>query len=104
MSDLPVTMIAHFEIENAEGYRQYEKGFFPTLKRFNGEFLTFDDNKVLLEGDAPVNSRVVMFRFPSEIVANEWYNDPDYQALAQDRINNTKVVSLMMVHDIPARK
>ena len=36
-------MVANFEIEDAETYRVYEKGFFPILKRHGGKFVTYDD-------------------------------------------------------------
>lgn len=101
MTELAVTMIAHFTIENAEGYRVYEKGFFPILKRFNGEFITYDDNPKTIEGDEPAKSRIVIFRFPSEQVAMAWYNDPEYKKLSEQREANTKMHSLTMVHDQP---
>ena len=103
MAEIPVTMIAHFEIENAEGYRIYEKGFFPILKRFNGEFITYDDNTKIIEGDGQATSRTVMFKFPSEKVAMAWYNDPDYKKLAEHRTANTKMHSLTLVHGLPPR-
>ncbi len=47
MSDAPAYVVANFTIEDAETYRQYEKGFFPILKRHEGTFFTFDDNSVV---------------------------------------------------------
>ena len=37
MSDTSVYVIANITIEDASKYRQYEKGFFPILKKFGGE-------------------------------------------------------------------
>ncbi len=38
-----VYVIANFEINNPEEFRNYEKGFFGILKKHGGEFITFDD-------------------------------------------------------------
>jgi uncharacterized protein (DUF1330 family) len=46
MAETPAYLIANLVITDASEYRQYEKGFFPSLKRFGGEFMTF-------EGGAP---------------------------------------------------
>ena len=40
MSNIPVYIVANFEIEDAGVYRVYEKGFFRILKRHGGEFFT----------------------------------------------------------------
>jgi len=53
MSDIAVYMIANFVVEDAAEYRKYEQGFFPILKRFGGEFITFDDKHETLEGTDP---------------------------------------------------
>lgn len=103
MSELPVTMIANLVISDADEYRKYEKGFFPILKKHGGEFITFDDNHETLEGTEPLEGRVIMFKFPSEAKAKEWYKDPDYQALSEFRRAGTTLKSLTMVHSLPPR-
>ena len=42
MSEAPAYMLANLVVRDAAEYRKYEQGFFPILKRFGGEFLTFD--------------------------------------------------------------
>ena len=44
MSDTKVYFIVNLKIHDSEVYRIYEKGFFPILKKYDGEFITFDDN------------------------------------------------------------
>ena len=61
MNDVPVYMVVNLAVTDASEYRQYEKGFFPILKRFGGKFLTFDDNPVALEGLAPRSGRTVSY-------------------------------------------
>ncbi|MBT4519106.1 MAG: DUF1330 domain-containing protein [Halieaceae bacterium] len=103
MPDVPVYMIANFEIEDAESYRKYEKGFFPILKRFGGSFFTYDDSTITLEGPDAPPGRIVIFQFPSEEKGRAWYNDPDYQALSEFRRAGTKFHFLTMVHGLPPR-
>jgi uncharacterized protein (DUF1330 family) len=39
----PVQFIAHITVNDADCYRQYEKGFFPILKPYGARFITYDD-------------------------------------------------------------
>lgn len=104
MSDAPVYMIANFTVHDADTYRKYEKGFFPILKRHGGEFFTFDDNTVTFEGDSPREGRVVLFRFPNEQAARDWFDDPEYQAISEHRRAGTSMRFLTMIHGLPPRK
>ena len=103
MSDTSVYVVANFIVHDADAYREYEKGFFPILKRHEGSFLTYDDNTVTFEGASPREGRMVMFGFPSEAHATAWYNDPDYQALSEHRRAGTNLEFLTMVHGLPPR-
>lgn len=100
MSDVPVYLIANLVIEDAERYREYEKGFFPILKKHGGIFHAVDDAIVTLEGDAPPTGRMVIFQFPSEAAARAWYDDPEYQALSEHRRASTRLIHLTMVHGL----
>ena len=103
MADVPVYMIANVVVDDATRYREYEKGFFPILKRHGGEFVTFDDSIATLEGSAPPSGRIVLFRFPSEAAARAWYDDPDYQELSEHRPAATDLKFLTLVHGMPPR-
>ena len=86
MSDITVYMIVNLKINDAEEYKIYEKGFFPFLKKHNGSFVTFDDSPVCLEGNKPTQfDRVILFSFPSEDDADNWWNDIGYQELSKHR-------------------
>ncbi len=104
MSDVAVYMITNLVVSDADEYRKYEKGFFAILKRFGGEFITFDDNHETLEGTDPTEGRVIIFKFPSEQAAKNWYNDGEYQALSEFRRAGTTLKSLTMVHGLPPRE
>jgi uncharacterized protein (DUF1330 family) len=104
MSDIPVYIIANLVIHDKDEYLKYEKGFFPLLKKHGGSFITFDDNIKHLEGTEPRPGRIIIFQFPSEAVADTWYNDPEYQTLSEHRRAGTELKSLTMVHNLPPRK
>ena len=83
--------------------RQYEKGFFPILKRYGGEFVTYDDAPDTFEGVAPRSGRMIIFKFPSEDMARRWFADPQYQALSEHRRAGTQLEFLTMVRGLPSR-
>lgn len=103
MSEVGVYMIANLAVNDADEYRKYEKGFFPILKKFGGEFITFDDNHETLEGTDPLEGRVIIFKFPSEKAAKNWYNDAEYQALSGFRRSGTVLKALTLVHELAPR-
>lgn len=103
MSDLPVTMIVNLKVTDPDRYRVYEKGFFPLLKKYGGEFITFDDNAFTFEGDNPREGRMIIFRFPSEKQARAWYADDEYQALSEHRRAGTTLEFLTLVRSLPPR-
>ena len=103
MAEAGVTLIANLTIQDADEYRKYEKGFFPILKRHGGQFFTYDDNPDTLEGPEPREGRIVLFMFPSEQAARDWYSDPDYQALSEHRRAGTELKFLTLIHGLPPR-
>ena len=104
MSDEKVYMLANLKINDKETYHIYEKGFFPILKKYGGEFVTYDDSVETFEGSAPLEGRAVIFSFPSPEKAREWFNDPDYQKLAIHRRAAAELKNLSMIKSLPARK
>ena len=92
MSALSVYMIVNLKINDPDQYRVYEKGFFQFLKKHNGSFITFDDSPECLEGEQPTQfDRVIIFSFPSEQDANNWWNDDGYQELSKHRRAATEI-------------
>ena len=103
MSDIPVYMVVNLEVTDADTDRTYEKGFFPLLKQYGGQFITYDDAPDTFEGDAPREGRMIIFQFPSEEKAKAWYTDADYQALSEHRRAGTRLQFLTMVRGLPPR-
>lgn len=98
----PVHFIAHFTVTDADRYRQYEKGFFPVLKDYDAEFLTYDDDVMVLEGErAP--GRTVVIRFASEEECLRWWHSDEYRAIVPHRHAGTETFSVSIVHAPPAR-
>jgi uncharacterized protein (DUF1330 family) len=103
MTDAAVYMVANLSVKDVDEYRKYEKGFFPILKRHGGEFITYDDSSITLEGEARIPGRIVLFRFPSEKHAKDWFDDPEYQAISQHRRAGTTTHFLTLIHGLPPR-
>ena len=103
-NEVEVYMVVNLEIKDPDNYRNYEKGFFPILKKHSGRFVTFDDSVEHLEGHTPIKGRIIIFAFPSEDKAKEWFNDPEYQELSKIRRSSTSITSLTMVKGLPPRK
>ena len=103
MAEVPVYLVVNLKIEDTGPYREYEKGFFPILMKHGGSFITYDDNPITLEGDAPRQDRMIIFSFPSEAAAKGWYDDSEYQALSEKRRAGTQLEFLTMVHGLPPR-
>ena len=98
----PVHFIAHFTVDDLDGYRTYEKGFFPILKEHGGRFLTYDDDVRVLEGER-AEGRTVIIQFESEGAFDGWWNSPEYVELAKHRHASTTTHSVVVVHAPPAR-
>ena len=97
MEKFETYVIANLEVLDAEEYRKYEKGFFPILKKHNGEFITFDDNVKNNEGLTPLEGRTILFGFKKSDDAERWYSDPEYQELSEHRRNGTTTNFLSFV-------
>ena len=104
MSEQKVFMIANLKINDKDTYQIYEKGFFPILKKYDGEFVTYDDSVETFEGSSPLEGRAIIFSFPSAEKAREWFNDPEYQELAKNRRTAAELKNLSMIKSLPARK
>ena len=103
MSEVPVYVVANIVIHNPDTYKKYEKGFFPILKKYEGKFITFDDNIGQLEGSSEVSGRVIIFSFPNESLADQWYSSVEYQELSAFRREGTDTISIFKVKGQPPR-
>ncbi len=66
---------------------QYASQLAPLYERHGGSYVAVTGDVETLEGDTPFES-VVMSRWPDRDSARAFWNDPDYRALADLRIQN----------------
>ena len=69
----------------------------------NRSFITYDDSPDVLEGPKPLPGRVIIFTFPSEDDANNWWNDMDYQELSKHRRAATNA-TIQRIKGLPPRE
>lgn len=94
--DGTVYMLANFTITDKTSYGRYIEGFFSILARHHGELLSVQDERDTLEGES-IPGRMVLFTFPSERHARDWYSDPEYQSISEFRRAGTANGSLQMM-------
>ena len=103
MSDTSVYLVANIaEITDRETYATYEAGFMPLLTKHGGALVAVDESSQSLEGENALGGRMVILKFPTEAAAKAWFNDPDYQALAQHRRAASSINFLQLVHGLDA--
>ena len=96
---MSVYVVGQLNIHTPEEYEAYLSGFMPIFERYKGELLaTSKQTTEVLEGSWAM-PRTVLMRFSSAEVARSWYNDPDYQRLAEIRLRNADT-NLVIVHGI----
>ena len=77
MNNFEIIVIANLEVNDANEYRKYEKGFFPILKKYNGSFIVRGGEQITTEGEC--FSRNVVVEFPSYEIAIQAYHSKEYQ-------------------------
>ncbi len=82
-------LIVNYNIDDADGYKAYQKGAGPALKiGSDSKLLVLDHNSVHLEGESAGTNTVVL-QFDSMEQAREIYDSGDYQAVLPGRLNAT---------------
>ncbi|KPJ90254.1 MAG: hypothetical protein AMJ53_14275 [Gammaproteobacteria bacterium SG8_11] len=85
---MSVFFIASYDIEDPQLHENYVLAADPLLKKHGGELLVADDGAKAIEGQGgQVN---VVVKFITEAAALNFYNDPDYEAVKQMRLDSTK--------------
>ncbi len=70
--------IAHVDVRDPEGYKDYVATAKPAFERFGAKFLARGGAWEAMEGRG--RARNVVIEFPSLQVAKDCYNSPEYQA------------------------
>ena len=77
-------LLAHVQINDIDGFREYTSRFGPTLTPYGGKVLAADDAAVVVEGTWPAG-RVVVIEFDTAENAHEWYESDAYQQISSIR-------------------
>jgi len=78
--------IAQIKINEKIEYQKYIDGSGDIFKKYNGEYLSVDNEPIILEGNWDY-SRTVLIRFKCKDDFESWYNSDDYQKILQYRLN-----------------
>jgi uncharacterized protein (DUF1330 family) len=70
--------IAHVDVHDAEGYKDYVTTAGPAFARYGAKFLARGGAHEAMEGRG--RARNVVIEFPSLQAARDCYNSPEYQA------------------------
>jgi uncharacterized protein (DUF1330 family) len=93
-------LIGHFTIEDMEGYERYRDAFPAIFSKYGGEIVAFDDDAPVLEGGIE-KGRTVLLRFPDRQTALAWYQSPEYQAIAKDRMASCRTHFVTIIDERP---
>ena len=96
-------LIAQVKIVDADGFREYEKGFFATLKPFGGSVVIADGSPESVEGNWP-DGRTVLIEFASMDDAKGWYHSDEYQRISQARrANGESTMAFLRGFELPPK-
>jgi uncharacterized protein (DUF1330 family) len=77
--------IANIKIKDEEEYRKYIDHADDVFRKYKGEYLSVDNNPLILEGKWNY-TRTVLIKFDSLDDFNEWYNSSDYKNILKYRL------------------
>lgn len=82
-------MVAIINIENKNGYKEYQDSVLPMFEEMGIDVLAVDDAPQAIEGDTR-NQRMVVIRFENEEAFKDWYESEDYEKIKPIRLANSK--------------
>ncbi|HML46275.1 MAG TPA: DUF1330 domain-containing protein [Clostridia bacterium] len=77
--------IANIRITDQVEYDRYLAEVDEVFARFNGQYITVDENPLVLEGQWDY-SRLVLIRFPDLESLGQWYDSEDYRRIRAHRL------------------
>ena len=76
--------IAHVDVSDAEGYREYQAANAAAFQKYGGVFIVRGGASEVPEG--ATRSRHVIIEFPDYAAARDCYRSPEYQAAKAKRM------------------
>ncbi|KUO69318.1 MAG: hypothetical protein APF77_16125 [Clostridia bacterium BRH_c25] len=87
--------VAQIQISDKDEYQKYLDGVDEVFAKFNGKYLSVDEDPEVLEGDWSY-SRIVIIQFPNEMELKRWYRSQEYQTILQHRLRAAKCDTLLV--------
>ncbi len=89
-------VVAMLDFVDEPAYRRYQAAFPGVFGKFNATLLAADEAPLLIDGDRPAPSKIVILQFPSREEAVRFTTDPDYARISKDRHAGAVTLSLLV--------
>ena len=83
------------EVHDKAKYREYIQKVPKTIEKFRGEYLVRGSSIKVISGDWDP-ARLIIVKFESIEILNEWYSSPEYCALASLREQSAKTNAVVV--------
>jgi uncharacterized protein (DUF1330 family) len=87
--------VAQIKIKDELEYQKYIDKAGAIFKKYNGEYLSVDNEPVILEGEWDY-TRTVLIKFKSKNDFNDWYNSDEYKAILKHRLKAAKCDTILI--------
>lgn len=87
--------IAQIRINEYHEYQKYIDKSGEIFKKYNGEYLSVDNDPVILEGKYNY-TRSVLIKFKSKSDFEDWYNSDAYQEILKQRLNGADCDTILI--------
>jgi uncharacterized protein (DUF1330 family) len=95
---MAVYIIITYDIHDTETFKPYPALVRPLLKKHGVRVIAMETNPKALEGTAKMMNTIM--EFSSAEAVDNFYNDPDYQAIIHLRLNSTSNGSIIMLNKL----
>ena len=92
---MPVYVVNAYDIYDFETFKKYPPQVAPLLIKHGARVLAMETNPKALEGTPKTMNAII--EFPSEDAADNFYNDPEYQAFIDLRLNSTSNCTMIIL-------
>ena len=82
-------MVAMINIEDEQGYLEYQNVVLPMFLEMGIEVLAVDDSPKAIEGETR-DQRMVVIKFESDEAFYNWYDSQEYKKILPIRLANSK--------------
>ena len=92
---MSVYIVNAYDIHDFEMFKNYPPQVAPLLVKHGARVLAMETNPKALEGIPKTMNAII--EFPSENAVYNFYNDPEYQAFIDLRLNSTSNCTMIML-------